>query len=120
MPKLNLPLWISEPDPVLLKKLEPVKRFCLLAVVLVSVATLLAWYLSAVGDILPGGWRLMTAETALGLLLSALSLEFSESRYSIRVNRLSQVLALLAVLLGTAVLAEYAFHVSAGLERLFP
>jgi diguanylate cyclase (GGDEF)-like protein len=62
----------------------------------------------------------MAAETALGLLLSALGLEFSESRYSIRINRLSQVLALLTALLGVAILAEYALHISAGLERLFP
>jgi len=62
----------------------------------------------------------MTAETAIGLLLNALSIELSAPRYSSRTYRLSQLFALLATLLGIAILAEYAFHVSAGLERLFP
>ena len=62
----------------------------------------------------------MAAVSALGLVLCALSLEFSETRYSNRVNRISRILALLAALLGMAILAEYAFHFSTGLERLFP
>jgi diguanylate cyclase (GGDEF)-like protein len=82
--------------------------------------TLLGWYLPVLGKFLPHGWRLMTAETALGVLLSAFSLEFSEKRYSLRIKRLSQSLAVLAALLGMAILAEYAFHVTAGLERIFP
>jgi diguanylate cyclase (GGDEF)-like protein len=62
----------------------------------------------------------MAAASALGLVLCALSLEFSESRYSNRVNRMSGVLALLAALLGMAILAEYAFHLAIGLEHFFP
>jgi hypothetical protein len=60
------------------------------------------------------------AASAVGLLLCALSLEFSESHYSNRVNWLSKLLALLAALLGMAILAEYTLHLSAGLERFFP
>jgi diguanylate cyclase (GGDEF)-like protein len=120
MPKLAPPLSISDPDPALLRKLDPFKRVCVTTAGIVAGATLFAWLFPALGGILPGGWRLMTAQTALGLLFSALSLEFSESRYSIRSNRLGQVLALVAALLGTAILAEYAFHIAAGLERFFP
>ncbi len=120
MPKLNPPLSIAESDPELLRKLASVKRYCLLAVAGIGVLTLLGWYLPVVGKFLPSGWRLMTAETALGMLLSAASLEFSEQHYSLRVKRLSQVLAVLSALLGMAILGEYTFHIAAGLERLFP
>jgi diguanylate cyclase (GGDEF)-like protein len=120
MPKLNPPLSVGESDPELLRKLATVKRCCFLAVAWIGVLTLLGWYLPVLGKFLPNGLRLMTAETALGLLLSAFSLEFSENRYSLRVKRLSQLLAVLAALLGMAILGEYAFHIAAGLERLFP
>jgi len=120
MPKLNPPLSIGESDPELLRKLVPVKRYCFLAVAWIGGLTLLGWYLPGMGKFLPNGWRLMTAETALGMLLSAFSLEFSEKFYSLRVKRLSQLLAVLAALLGMAILGEYAFHIAAGLERFFP
>lgn len=120
MPKLNQPLPIGESDPELLRKLATVKRVCFLAVAVTGVVTLLGWYLPVLSKFLPDGWRLMTAETALGVLMSAFSLEWSEKRYSLRVKRLSQLLAVLTALLGMAILAEYAFHITAGLERVFP
>jgi diguanylate cyclase (GGDEF)-like protein len=120
MPKLNLPWSVAESDPELLRKLAPVKRYCFLAVAWIGGLTLLAWYLPGVDKFVPNGWRLMTAETALGVLLCAFSLEFSEKLYSLRVKRLSQLLAVLAALLGMAILGEYAFHIASGLERLFP
>jgi diguanylate cyclase (GGDEF)-like protein len=120
MAKLTPVLSTSEPDPALLRILAPIKRACLAAIAIVSGITLFAWFVPALGSFLPDGWRLMTATTALGLLLSALSFEFSESRYPIRTHRISRLLALLIALLGTAILAEYALHISAGLERLLP
>jgi diguanylate cyclase (GGDEF)-like protein len=120
MPKPNPHLSIGESDPALLQMLVPIKRVCLAAVAIIAGTTLFVWFFPALGSFLPDGWRLMTATTALGLLLCTFSLEFSESRYSIRVNRLSKLLALLAAVLGAAILAEYALHISAGLERLLP
>jgi len=120
MPKLNPRLSIGESDPELLRKLDIVKRYYLLAVAGIGVFTLLAWYLPLLGKFLPSGWRLMTAETALGVLLGAFSLEFSEHRYSLPLKRRSQLLAVLAALFGMAILGEYVFHIAAGLERLFP
>jgi diguanylate cyclase (GGDEF)-like protein len=120
MPKLNPTLSNSQPDPALLHLLVPIRRVCLAVAAIVAGVALFAWFFPALGSFLPGGWRLMTATTALGLLLSALSFEFSESRHPLRTYRISQLLALLAVLLGTAILAEYALHISAGLERLLP
>jgi diguanylate cyclase (GGDEF)-like protein len=120
MPNLNQHLSIGDSDPELLRKLAIVKRCCLTAVACIGVVTLICWYFPLVGKFVPGGWRLMTAETALGLLLSAFSLEFSEKRHSIRIKRLSLLLAVLTALLGAMILGEYAFHISAGLEHVFP
>lgn len=120
MPKLHPPLSIADPDPVILHKLAPIKRACVLVVIVIAGVTLLAWFIPVLGSLLPSGWRMMAALSALGILLSALSLEFSESRYSVRSNRLSQLLAILVALLGAAVLTEYALHASAGLERFVP
>ena len=120
MPKIVQAPSPSESDPELLRKLAIVKRFCFLAVALIGVLTLLGWYLPVLGKFLPNGWRLMAAESALGVLLSAFSLELSEPRYSLGAKRLSQLLAVLVALLGMAVLGEYAFHIAAGLERIFP
>jgi diguanylate cyclase (GGDEF)-like protein len=120
MLKLNPPSSIGETDPDLLRKLATVKRFCLLAVACVGVVTLLGWYLPLLGRFLPNVLRLMTAATALGVLLCACSLKFSEIQYSLRVKRMSRLLAILAALLGMVVLGEYAFHIASGVERLFP
>jgi len=120
MPKLNPTVSIGESDPVLLQKLDPIKRACVALAAIVSGVTLLAWFIPALGGLLPAYWRLMAAASASGLILCALSLEFSESRYSRRVNRLSQLLAILAALIGAVILAEYALHFSTGLERFFP
>jgi len=120
MPKLNPPLSVADPDPALLRKLDPIKRVCVAATVIIAGITFFAWFLPALGGLLPDGWRMMAPASALGLLFSALSLQFSESRYSARANRISQVLALLAAFMGAAVLAEYALHISGGIERLLP
>jgi diguanylate cyclase (GGDEF)-like protein len=120
MPKLNPPFSVIESDPELLRRLAPIKRVCFLAVASVGGLILLCWYFPVLGNFLPNFWRLMTAETALGLLLCAFSLEFSERHYSLRVKRISLVLAILAAVFGMVILGEYAFHISAGLERFFP
>jgi diguanylate cyclase (GGDEF)-like protein len=120
MPKLDTPPSIGESDPALLHMLAPIKRVCLAAVGIIAGGTLFVWFFPALGNFLHGSWRLMTATTALGLLLNALSLEFSESRYTIRTCRISQVLAILAALVGITILAEYAFYLSGGIERLLP
>lgn len=120
MPKLNPPLSIGDPDPALLQKLDPIKRVCVALAATVAGLTLLAWFIPPLDSLMPGGWRLMAAASAIGLALCAFSLEFSESRYSKRVNKLSQVLAVLAVLLGATILAEYALHISTGLEHILP
>jgi len=120
MPKLKLPSSSSESDPEILRKLAPAERFCLLAGALIGVLTLLGWYLPVLDKFLPGGWRLMTAATAAGVLLCAFSLELSAKHYSPRINRVGQLLAIFAAVLGMTILAEYAFHFAGGIERLFP
>ncbi|MGA3046646.1 MAG: diguanylate cyclase [Terracidiphilus sp.] len=120
MPKLNPPLSFGEPDPTLLQIPAPINLICLIAVAIVAGLTLFAWFFPPLDTFLPGVWRLMAAESAAGLLLATLSFELSESHYSLRTHRLSQLLAILTALLGTVILAEYGFHISVGLEHFFP
>jgi diguanylate cyclase (GGDEF)-like protein len=120
MPKLIPPLSPGEFDPKLLPTLTIVKRFCCAAVAAIGLLTLLGWYLPAFGRLLPCAWRLMAAETALGVVMSAFSLQFSGKHVRLPVRRAGLVLALLTALLGIAILGEYALHISAGIERLFP
>ena len=62
----------------------------------------------------------MRSETALVLILTAISLELSEPRHSRRSNRISQLLAVFVALFGAAILMEFAFHISLGIDTLLP
>jgi diguanylate cyclase (GGDEF)-like protein len=116
MPKLAPALPPSEPDPSLLLKLGWIERACLAAVATVVAANLAG--LPALGRNFPNGWQVMKAESAFTILVSALGLKLSEARQSRRMQRLSQVLAVLVTLLAAAILFEYRFQVSPGLEQL--
>jgi len=108
------------PNHALLDKLAPVRRICLLAAAALAALILAAWFIPALGSLLPPGWDVMRCETALFLILSAISLELSESRYSSRYNRIGQSLAVLVALYGAAVLLEFALHISLGIDTLLP
>ena len=110
----------SEPDPALLDRLSLVKRACVAGVAIIAVLTLCAWFIAPLGWTMPGGWRLMKATTALALLFSAISLDFSESKHPRWMARLSMLPAVLVTLLAAAVLIEYAFQNSLGIDTLLP
>jgi diguanylate cyclase (GGDEF)-like protein len=59
---------------------------------------------------------LMRANTALAVLLSALSLWFSEPRRSRKSHQISLLLAMLVGLVAVAVLLEYSTHLSLGVD----
>jgi diguanylate cyclase (GGDEF)-like protein len=110
----------TDPDQPLLDKLAPVKRLCLLIAASLAFIILAAWFIPALAGLLPFGWNEMRSESALALGLIAISLELSEPRRSRRMNRLGQLLAALAALLGAAVLLEFALHISLGIDTLLP
>jgi diguanylate cyclase (GGDEF)-like protein len=118
MPNIDPVLPSSEPDPVLLKQLASVKRACLAIVASLALISLAGWLIPALGRIMPNGWQLMKAESALAAILCALSLQISEPRYSRRMHRLALVLAVAVTLLSSAALIEHRFHVAPGVESL--
>jgi diguanylate cyclase (GGDEF)-like protein len=120
MPALTRVPSNTGPDHALLDKLAPVRRICLLAAAALATLILAAWFIPALGSLLPPGWEVMRCETALFLILSAISLELSESRHSSRYNRIGQLLAVLVALFGAAILLEFALHISLGIDTLLP
>jgi len=118
MPNIDPVLPYSEPDPALLKHLAAVKRACLAVVAMLALISLAGWLIPALGRIMPYGWQLMKAESALAALLCALSLQVSEPRYSGRMYRFGQVLVVAVTLLASVVLIEYRFHGAPGVESL--
>jgi diguanylate cyclase (GGDEF)-like protein len=120
MPALTRVPSNTGPDHALLDKLAPVRRICLLAAAAIATLILAAWFIPALGSLLPAGWDVMRCETALFLILSAASLELSESRHSSRYNRIGQLLAVAVALFGAAILLEFALRIFLGIDTLLP
>jgi len=120
MPALTRVPSNTGPDHALLDKLAPVRRICLLAAAALATLILAAWFIPALGRLLPVGWDVMRCESALFLILSSISLELSEPRHSSRSHRFGQVLAVLVALFGAAILLEFALHISLGIDTLLP
>jgi len=118
MPKHLAVFANSEPDPALLHKLDELKRAFLIAAALIAAVTLAAWFIPRLGAAYPAAWRIMKVESALSVLLCALSLHLSEPKHTRQMHLLSQALAVLASLIGIAVLCEYGFHISLGIDNL--
>ncbi|HEX4029474.1 MAG TPA: GGDEF domain-containing protein [Terracidiphilus sp.] len=106
----------TEPDSSTLDNLARIERIVLAAVVLLAALNLLGRLALATGLHFAAGWAPMSSESALAALLCALSLEFSIPRHSTRVRRLSMMLAAVAALLASAVVCEYVFHFSLGID----
>ena len=116
MPKLTSAFLSGEPDPALLDKVAIVKRVCLAVVVLTVAANLAAWFIPALGRLLPDGWQLMKAKTSLAALFSALSLQPSELRFARPVRPSSLWFAIPVLLLAATAIVEHSFHVSFGFD----
>ena len=120
MLKLTPALSPSEPEPALLDALALAKRICLVAVTLIAFVDLCLLLIPPLARVVANGWQLMNVDAALSVLFSAVSLHFSEPRHSREGHQLSALLAALVALLAGAVLCEYRFHVSLGIDVLIP
>jgi diguanylate cyclase (GGDEF)-like protein len=118
MPKLTPVLSAIESDLSLMKKLAAVKRASLVITASVAFVVLAAWLAPPVARLLPAGWEVMRAETALLALFSAVSLWLSEPRRSARAHAVSLLLAGITALVSSLILAEYAFHFSLSTHQL--
>jgi diguanylate cyclase (GGDEF)-like protein len=118
MPKLFPVLLIGEPDPAMLIKLAGAKRAFLAATALVAIVTLAFGFIPQLGLLYPDSWHIMRTNSAFATLFCAVSLHLSEPRHSRRMHVLSQLLALVVALMTAAVICEYIFHVSLGVDSL--
>jgi diguanylate cyclase (GGDEF)-like protein len=94
------------PDHRVLKTLVFVRYICLFAVGLVSSIVFFAWVVHPFASILPHGWKLMKANTALCTLLSTASLALCNPRFSRRTNLISRALIIPALLLTLAIVCH--------------
>src|SRR6202789_1651772 len=78
-------------DLGLIDRLLIVQRICLFVVTLICPVTLAGWSYAPIGRLLPGGWMLMKANTALAGLCSTISLTLSQPKRSSRMLAASHI-----------------------------
>lgn len=111
MPTPTPALLESEPDLAVVNWLVAFERLCLTAVLTVAGANLVIRAIPPLSHRYAGPWSMMPAETGLAVLLSALSLRFSEPRKPKGLQRLSVPLAVVVMLIGVVTLAGTTFNI---------
>jgi diguanylate cyclase (GGDEF)-like protein len=112
-------IFSNEPDAKVLSRLRTEEYALLLLAAAIASVTLLLWFFPALDGLAPADWSKMTANTAIGILLSAGSMALTRRQLSWQ-RRLGMGLAGLVLLLGVLTLIEYAAHISFRLETLLP
>jgi diguanylate cyclase (GGDEF)-like protein len=108
----------SQSDVTLLKRLSIVQFICLGIAGLIAVAILLAWLITSTRASFPEGWYVMKFNTALGMLLSTVSLVLlSVTQTSIRLWG-SRALGAVVLLLAAVAVYEHASGHLTGLDTL--
>ncbi len=110
----------NEPDERILAMLRRAEPAALLVVVITTVLTIGLWFIPRFAALAPPIWSKMVANTAVGLLLAAVSLALSAERRSPRLLRLSQATGLAVLALGISTLTEFAADVPLGIDTWFP
>jgi len=109
----------TEPDKLILGRLAQLERLILATAIALFAVNLIGWLILLLGWSFPGSRHLMNGETALVALASALSLEFSRPQYPKSLHRLSVLLAAVVATVGAAIVCEYVFQVSLGVDIPF-
>lgn len=94
----------SQPDLALLDRLHVINRVCLAVAGVIGMVVLAGWYVTGIAAVLPSGWWVMQAGTAVGMLLAVASLLLSEPRRSNRQLTFSAVLAGLILMIACTAL----------------
>jgi len=108
----------SQPDLRLLRRLALAQQIALILVTIVSLTILGGWWTSALQALLPSGWMLMKANTALALLLGATGLALSQAGRGAASHRASTVLAIVILALASIALYEHLSGRVTGLNTL--
>ncbi|HUA93779.1 MAG TPA: GGDEF domain-containing protein [Terracidiphilus sp.] len=116
MAKLTPALTPTEPDNALLDRLARLERIALWSAISLFILDLVAWFFLLLDWSVPGRQHLVSAETACVALLCSFSLLFSGSHSLRKIDRLAVPFAAAAVVLCAAVICEYVFHISLGID----
>ena len=108
----------NQPDQKLLSWMLLVQRLCFIITGIIATVILCGWLIPAFGAILPTGWALMKANTALAMLLSTASLALIQQEQSDRRTLISRICAALVVLLAGAALFGHITGRSVALNTL--
>ena len=108
----------NQPDQKLLSWMLLVQRLCFIITGIIATVILCGWLIPAFGAILPTGWALMKANTALAMLLSTASLALIQQEQSDRRTLISRICAALVVLLAGAALFGHLTGRSVALNTL--
>ena len=108
----------SEPNLKLVAVLMRLEVLAAFAAVLVSASVLVGWLMPAVATLLPAGWDVMKANTALGLMLGAISLVLSQPGRRPKQARASTAFAIGLMLIAASALVQHLLGWQTGLEAL--
>ncbi|NMC79552.1 MAG: GGDEF domain-containing protein [Chloroflexi bacterium] len=108
----------SPPDTKLIGRLIAAQSVCFAIVGIIATIVLFGWLVPAIGSMLPSGWPLMKANTALNFLLSVAGLALTQPKQSNRRTLVSRGCGVIVmVLAGSALFAHLSGH-TLGLETL--
>ncbi|MGF6530698.1 diguanylate cyclase (GGDEF)-like protein [Paraburkholderia sp. GAS206C] len=108
----------SRPDLKVIARLASLQMVSLALVALTAGTVLCAWLIPALATLLPHGWSLMKANTALCLLLSTGNLTLSRNRQTARHLMLGRILAAAIVVIAGSVLFEHLTGKTSGFDIL--
>jgi diguanylate cyclase (GGDEF)-like protein len=118
MAKQSVTLSPIQPDSRVLQTVTQVSNICLIIVGLFATAYLTAWFIPAVGNHFPEGWKAMKVNIALCDLFAAYSLAYCNPKFSARAHFISRILAIIVASICLAVLYQYATGKQIGIDTL--
>jgi diguanylate cyclase (GGDEF)-like protein len=107
----------SRPDPGVLEHLGRLQRVSLVLSGAIGIVISTAWAIPSLRGLLPHGWNLMHADTALAILCCTVSLVLSQPMRSQRALRISRTLAAFVFLLAFIIYAESILHFTLPIDR---
>jgi diguanylate cyclase (GGDEF)-like protein len=94
----------GQPDPKLLHRLLQIKQSVYVIVTAIAALVLIAWLIPPAGRLLPNGWALMKANTALAILLAVGAMTIAKPNCSARALVACRVLCLAILTLSASAL----------------
>ncbi len=119
MPELGLVLSPSEPDPVIINRVEAVENATRAAVVTLVGVNFAGRLIPILGREFAGSWHLMGSESAFIILFTTLSLHLSNSHQPKLLRRIGLLFAILVTLSCTVILIVDCLRATTSIRALF-